>query len=87
MSYIDRLNPHMADPQAANFVPLSPLSFLKRTAQVFGDHTATIYNGEKRSWRALYSRCCAFADALTKHGVDRGDGGSVMENNTPEMVE
>ena len=42
MSYIDRLNPHMADPQAANFVPLSPLSFLKRTAHVFGDHTATI---------------------------------------------
>ena len=87
MSYIDRLNPHMADPQAANFVPLSPLSFLKRTAHVFGDRTATIYNGEKRSWRALYSRCCAFADALIKHGVDRGDVVSVLAFNTPEMVE
>lgn len=87
MSNIDQLNHHMTSPQAANFVPLSPLSFIKRTAQVFGDRTATIYNEKKQSWRTLYQRCCAFADAIHRHGLERGDVVSVLAFNTPEMIE
>ncbi len=63
MPNIDQLNHHFTSPQAANYVPLSPLSFIKRTAQVFADHPATIYNEKTQSWRTLYQRCCAFADA------------------------
>ena len=68
MANIDQLNQHMTSPTAANFVPLSPLSFIKRTAQVFGDQTATIYNGRQQSWRQIYQRCCAFSDALDEMG-------------------
>lgn len=71
MANIDQLNQHMTSPTAANFVPLSPLSFIKRTAQVFGDQTATIYNGRQQSWRQIYQRCCAFSDALRRNGVEK----------------
>ncbi len=87
MANIDQLNQHMASPTAANFVPLSPLSFIKRTAQVFGDQTATIYNGQQQSWRQIYQRCCAFSDALRRNGVEKGHVVSVLAFNTPEMIE
>jgi len=87
MPNIDQLNHHFTSPQAANYVPLSPLSFIKRTAQVFADHPATIYNEKTQSWRTLYQRCCAFADALKQHGIVQGDVVSVLAYNTPEMIE
>ena len=31
------------DKTAANFVPLTPLSFLKRSAAVFPDHVSAVY--------------------------------------------
>ena len=77
----------MRSHQEANFVPLSPLSFIKRTAQIFGDHTATIHNEKKQTWRTLYQRCCAFADAIQLRGLKRGDVVSVLAFNTPEMIE
>lgn len=87
MPNIDQLNHHFTSPQTANYVPLSPLSFIKRTAQVFADHPATIYNEKTQSWRTLYQRCCAFADALKQHGIAQGDVVSVLAYNTPEMIE
>lgn len=87
MANIDQLNQHMTSPQAANFVPLSPLSFIKRTAQVFGDQTATIYDGQQQSWRQIYQRCCAFSDALGRNGLEKGNVVSVLAFNTPEMIE
>ena len=72
---------------AANFQPLTPLSFLARAAGVYPDVTAIVHG--KRSWnyRQFYARARQLASALARHGVKRGDTVSVMLANTPAMIE
>jgi fatty-acyl-CoA synthase len=72
---------------AANYVPLSPLSFLARTAAVWPDVTAIIYGETQRTWRETYARCCQLASALAGIGVKKGTTVAVMLPNTPPMVE
>ena len=72
---------------AANFVPLSPLSFLARTALIFPDHPATIYGARQYSWGQVYARCRQLASALKAHGIGKGDTVSILSANSPEMVE
>jgi fatty-acyl-CoA synthase len=73
--------------RAANHVPLSPLSFLHRTAEVYPERTAIRYLGESRSWASTYERCVRLADALRKRGLGPGDTVSVLCPNTPPAVE
>ena len=73
--------------RAANHVPLTPLGFLRRTAEVFPDRPAIRYGGEEQSWRATYERCVRLADALRKRGIGPGDTVSVLCPNTPPAVE
>jgi fatty-acyl-CoA synthase len=75
------------DRNPANFVPLSPLSFLRRTASVYPDATAVVHGKLKRSWRETYERCVRLASALSKRGIGLGDTVSVMAPNIPEMLE
>src|SRR5215467_10955894 len=75
------------DRNAANFQPLTPLSFLERAASVFPDHTAIIHGPLKRSYADFYARARRLASALTKSGIGRGDTVSVMLANTPSMLE
>jgi fatty-acyl-CoA synthase len=72
---------------AANFQPLTPLSFLARAASVYPDVTAIVHG--KRSWnyQQFYARARQLASALTRRGVKRGDTVSVMLANTPAMIE
>jgi fatty-acyl-CoA synthase len=72
---------------AANFQPLTPLSFLARAAAVYPDVTAIVHG--KRSWnyRQFYARARRLASALARRGVKRGDTVSVMLANTPAMIE
>ena len=72
---------------AANFQPLTPLSFLARAASVYPDVTAIVHG--KRSWtyRQFYARARQLASALARRGVKRGDTVSVMLANTPPMLE
>jgi fatty-acyl-CoA synthase len=72
---------------AANYIPLSPLSFLARTADIFGDRTAVIYEDRHYSWAQTYGRCRALAGALVGRGLRRGDTVSIIAANTPEMFE
>ncbi|MBE9476797.1 MAG: AMP-binding protein, partial [Proteobacteria bacterium] len=72
---------------AANFVALSPLSFLTRTALMFPDHPATIYGDRQYSWGQVYGRCRRLASALNGHGIGKGDTVSILSANSPEMVE
>jgi fatty-acyl-CoA synthase len=72
---------------AANFQPLTPLTFLARAAEVYPDATAIIHGGLKRSYRDFYARAKQLASALSRRGVKRGDTVSVMLANTPAMVE
>ncbi|TLF53035.1 acyl-CoA synthetase [Halomonas urmiana] len=72
---------------AANHVPLSPLSFIKRAAAVYPDRTALIYNETRYSWRQTYSRCCRLASLLRHFGITKGDTVAVMLPNVPAMYE
>lgn len=71
----------------ANHVPLSPLSFLKRTADIFGARTAVIYGERRYDWREVLDRACRLASALSARGIGRGDTVSVIAANTPELFE
>ena len=75
------------DRKAANFQPLTPLSFLERSAAVFPDHTAIIHGALRRSYAEFYARARCLASALTKRGIKRGDTVSVLLANTPAMLE
>ncbi len=72
---------------AANFVAMSPVSFVERSAEVFGDLPALIHGQRRSTWRELRDRSARLAAALRHLGVGRMDTVSVMLPNTPEMVE
>ncbi|WP_029062766.1 acyl-CoA synthetase [Labrenzia sp. DG1229] len=73
--------------QAANHVPLSPLSFLERTASVFPDRIAVIYNDRQLTWSDVQERVRRLASSLRSRGVGQGDTVSVLAANTPELFE
>jgi fatty-acyl-CoA synthase len=75
------------DRNAANYVPLSPLTFLERAAAVFPNRTAVIHGARRYSWAETQARCRRLASALRKHGIDRGDTVAVMAPNVPELLE
>ncbi|HEY7384916.1 MAG TPA: acyl-CoA synthetase [Beijerinckiaceae bacterium] len=75
------------DRNAANFQPLSPLTFLERAASVHPDQTAVIHGALRRSYHEFYARCRRLASALARRGIGRGDTVSVMLPNTPAMLE
>lgn len=58
---------------AANYVPLTPLSFLERAAVVYGDRAAVVCDDRRFSWRETRERCLAGAAALARLGVGRRD--------------
>ena len=75
------------DKNPANFVALSPVSFVERSAEVFADLEAVIHGQRRYSWAQLRDRSARLAAALQAAGVKRGSTVSVMLSNTPEMVE
>jgi fatty-acyl-CoA synthase len=72
---------------AANHVPLSPLSFLARTAAVYPDRLAVVHGAWRMSWRESYARCRRLAAALAARGVGRGDTVAIMAPNVPAAFE
>ena len=75
------------DKNAANFVPLSPLSFLERSATVFPLRVAVVYGPVRQTWGQTYERCRRLASALAQKGVGRGDTVAAMLPNVPAMFE
>ena len=71
----------------ANFAPISPLSFIERTAEIYPRRLAVVHGGLRRTWGELYDRCRQLASALSRHGIGQGDTVAVMLPNTPPMVE
>ena len=71
----------------ANYVALTPLSFLARAAKAHPGRIATVYGTRRVSWAETYARCRRLASALTKLGIGRGDTVAVMAANTPELFE
>jgi len=72
---------------AANFVALSPISFVERAGEVFGDLEAVVHGARRYTWRQTRERSARLAAALASFGAGRGTTVSVMLHNTPEMVE
>ena len=77
---------------AANHQPLTPIDFIIRSAQVYPDRTAIIYddlehNNLTQTWQQTYDRCRQLADGLRKLGIDKNDTVAVMMPNTPAMIE
>jgi fatty-acyl-CoA synthase len=75
------------DRNPANFQPLTPLSFLARTAQIFPDHPAVVHRAQRFSYADYYARARRLASALAQAGIGEGDTVSVMLANTPPMLE
>ncbi len=75
------------DRNDANYAPLSPISFLGRTASVFPERMAWVYGSDRATYRQFSERCHRFASALEKRGVAPGDTVAVMLPNTPPMLE
>jgi len=73
--------------RAANHVALSPVSFVERSAEVFGDLPAVVHGRRRYTWGQTRDRAARLAAALRSHGVGRGATVSAMLPNTPEMVE
>ena len=75
------------DPNTANFVPLTPLSFLQRTADIYPQREALIYNQRRYTWAQTRNRCTRIASSLAARGIGKNDTVSVFAFNTPEMFE
>ena len=75
------------DRNPANFVSLSPVSFVERSAEVFADLPAVAHGARRYTWAQTRERSARLAAALRALGVGRGGTVSVMLPNTPEMVE
>src|SRR5262245_10269290 len=75
------------DKCAANYVPLTPLSFLERAAAVYPDKPAVIHEERRYSYREFRERCHRLASALAKAGVAVGDTVAVLSPNIPATLE
>ncbi len=75
------------DKVSANFVPLSPVSFLSRAEALHGTRTAVIYGDLQRSWAEMAARVRAVAAGFVEMGVGKGDTVSVLCPNIPELFE
>jgi fatty-acyl-CoA synthase len=73
--------------RAANYVPLTPLSFLLRAARVYGPRVAVIHGRRRYTYTQLLERSRRLASALHQRGIGQGDTVAVMAPNTPEMLE
>jgi len=72
---------------AANYQPMTPISFLERAALTYPDHPAVINGGTRITYREFWENCRRLASALLKLGIGRGDTVSVLLSNTPPMIE
>lgn len=71
----------------ANHVPLSPLTFIERSASVYPDYPAIIHGSTRRTWSETWTRCRKLASALQKRGLNTGDTVAAMLPNVPAMFE
>ena len=71
----------------ANYEPLTPVSFLRRAAQVAPSHTAIIHGQRRYTYAQFLARSSQLANALAGRGIGPGDCVAIMGANTPEMLE
>lgn len=57
----------------ANYVPLTPLTFLKRAARSYAKRTSIVYEGTRFTWLQTYQRCCLLASSLSSLNITKND--------------
>ncbi|GAV63472.1 AMP-binding domain-containing protein/DUF4009 domain-containing protein [Cephalotus follicularis] len=72
---------------SANYVPLTPISFLERSAIVYRDRLSVVYGDVKFTWKETRERCIKLASALPRFGISPGDVVAVLAPNIPAMYE
>ena len=75
------------DRNPANYAPLTPLSLIARTADIWPRQLAVVYGERRDTWADTYARSRKLASALARAGIGRGDTVAAMLSNTPEMIE
>ncbi len=75
------------DKNSANFIPLSPLSFISRVKDIYPNYDSLVYGNRSYTWLETYNRCTKFASALAKKGITKGSTVSIIAANTPELFE
>jgi 3-(methylthio)propionyl---CoA ligase len=75
------------DKRAANYVPLTPISFLARAAVAFADRTAVVHGERRHTYAELFARCRRLASALATRGVRRLDSVAFLASNIPALLE
>ena len=75
------------DQVPANYVPLSPLSMIARTAAVYPQRLAVVHGTRRYSWAETFTRCRRLASALARRGIGRGDTVAVIATNIPAFYE
>jgi fatty-acyl-CoA synthase len=75
------------DKNAANYVPLSPIGFLRRSAAVYPERVSVIHGRRRYTWRQSLERCRRLASALARRGIGCGDTVALMAPNVPEGFE
>jgi fatty-acyl-CoA synthase len=71
----------------ANYVPLTPLSHLRRAADVFANRPAVVYGDHRVTYAQYHARCTQLASALTTMGVAPGDVVATILPNIPAQAE
>jgi fatty-acyl-CoA synthase len=71
----------------ANYVPLTPIDFIARAADVYGERLAIVHGDVRRTWCETYERTRRLASALQRAGIGRGDTVAVLLPNIPPMIE
>ncbi|PON90453.1 2,3-dihydroxybenzoate-AMP ligase [Trema orientale] len=72
---------------SANYVPLTPISFLERSAIVYRDRASIVYGNLQYTWNQTLQRCKRLASALAHLGISPGDVVAVLAPNIPALYE
>ena len=83
----DGIYDHHLSQNAANYVPLTPISFLERTADIYPYRTSVVYGKRRATWTETHGRALALASALRRRGIGTGDTVAILSANIPEMFE
>ncbi|XP_009587530.1 trans-cinnamate:CoA ligase, peroxisomal-like [Nicotiana tomentosiformis] len=71
----------------ANYVPLTPLTFLTRASKCYANRISIIHGGVRFTWSQTYERCCRLASSLRSLNIVKNDVVSVLAPNVPAMYE
>jgi fatty-acyl-CoA synthase len=66
--------------------PLTPLAFLRRSAEVYPDKAAIVYGERRRTYAEFAEEATRVARGLQGSGVERGDRVAYLLPNVPEML-